>query len=179
MSTATQKRKTVKATSIKFSPAPEEQPGANVAYGINYVDEQARPIMNSPCTKAVWQQVQTQQLHREFRKEFFVQYNDSGVIEHITIKDKPEFMPGFTKESEQKNDYPAAVLLRRSPDNTVVAERVPERVSMAIVDAICVKVAAMKPEETRSGMLVDGKYVILETRSPIGHDLIFVDPMPR
>ena len=167
--------KTLTASTMR-PPRFEEGSDGETNYYLEYttVDGKSHQV---PCTKGVYQDTEKEQLYRNYRIQFQLLYNeDDGVVSHINLKSKQEFLPtGFTEENIEGNNLDTKhVEVSLSPEKELKVLRAPSEVSSASEKEILESLE--KDANAASGDYLAGKFRVVEIRERDGYKTFFVDP---
>lgn len=130
-----------------------------------------------PCTKGVYQDMEKEQIYRNYRVQFQLFLDeDKGVVSHINLKTKPEFLPkGFSEENVEGNDVGVKhVEVSLSPEKELKILRAPSETSSSSEKQILESLK--KDVNAVSGDYLAGLFRVVEVRERDGYKTFFVDP---
>ena len=148
----------------------------SLEYYLDYVTP-AGKFKTERCSKSVYKDVNSEKLTSNFRVKFtFLKDSEDGLIKHIAIKTKPEFLPqGFTEEDSDMPNYSASENLELSvaPDSEVSVLKFPASASNTACNDVLASI--QKDSNIKSGDYILGKYRISEIRERDGYKTVYID----
>jgi len=129
------------------------------------------------CTKGVYQDVEKEQLYRNYRVKFELLYDqDAELVSHINLKSKSEFLPmGFKQGDVVGSEVDLEqVEISLSPKKELRILRAPSSVSSNTEGEMLESLK--KDAGVSSGDYLAGKYRVVEIRERDGFKTFFVDP---
>lgn len=175
IATASRKPLLLRVASLKPCDIPDSKPDG-VHYFMWYVTMTGKQTKHE-CSKGIYALITQQTLDYHKKSDFVLTINpQSNVVTHIVEQPKPDTMPGFKREEEQKEGS-KALIIALYPDTSMSPIHVPEKVSEATIQEVMDAIGAT--EDSISPGVKVGNYVVLEKREVVGATEISVDPMPR
>jgi len=145
-------------------------------YYLEYVTSEGK-IHQVQCTKGVYQDVEKEQLYRNYRVQFQLLFDEEkSIVSHINLKSKKEFLPaGFTEENIVGNNLDIKhIEASLSPESELKILRAPAEVSTSTENEILESLK--KDAKAKSGDYLAGKFRVAEIRERDGYKTFFIDP---